>query len=79
MGKLVERRDLGRVGEQMGPATMTSRATEKVMRGGCGVELFLAFPFGCWGIYGKQSQKHKQPKTDRRQVSGEGETVGERR
>ena len=27
---------------------MTSRATGKVMGGGCGVELFLAFPFGCW-------------------------------
>ena len=26
----------------------------------------------------KQSQKHKQPNTDRRQVSGEGETVGEK-
>ena len=33
---------------------MTSRATEKVMRGGCGVELFLAFPFGFWGIYGRR-------------------------
>ena len=34
---------------------MTSRATEKVMgEGGCGVELFLAFPFGCWGIYGRR-------------------------
>ena len=30
---------------------MTSRATEKgSRRGGCVVWLFLAFPFGCWGI-----------------------------
>ena len=30
---------------------MTSRATEKeVGGGGCVVWLFLAFPFGCWGI-----------------------------
>ena len=33
---------------------MTSRATGKVRGGGCGVELLLAFPFGCWGIYGRR-------------------------
>ena len=30
-------------------------------RGGCVVGLFLAFPFGCWGIYGGVEERSSLP------------------